>query len=158
MEDLVSQAKGEFTRAQNRIAASLKAVPADKLNWAPSDSARTSLQIAAHAAMGTQGMQGIIEGKPFPFASMAEMDVASRIAEKQFTTIEAVLGLLDQTSSAYIAFLDSLTAEQLASTVNFPFGPIPLAAAITFPADHLRGHAAQLDYVQTIWGDLVWHM
>jgi hypothetical protein len=33
-----------------------------------------------------------------------------------------------------------------------------MAMAITFPADHMRGHTAQIDYLQTIWGDHDWHM
>ncbi len=36
---------------------------------------------------------------------------------------------------------------------KFPFGAVPFATAITFPADHLRGHAAKMEYVQTIWGN-----
>lgn len=153
MENIIDDVKAEFSRAKGRIAKDLTNTPDDKINWAPTESARTPIQLVAHAAMGTMGIAGLLSGKPFPYSSMQEMDAASRIAEKEFTTREHALGFLEKTSTEYFAWLDTLTPEQIASTVTLPFGPIPMAAAITFPADHLRCHAAQLEYVQTTYGD-----
>lgn len=81
-----------------------------------------------------------------------------RAAEKEFTTRQQVLSLLEQTSAEYLAWLDTPTPEHLASTVHLPFGPMPMAAGITLPAQHLSGHVAQMDYIQTIYGDRDWHM
>jgi hypothetical protein len=70
-----------------------------------------------------------------------------------------VLGLLEQTSAAYLAWLDTLTPAQFAATLQLPFGPpVPMAVGITFPAHHLTGHVAQMDYIQTIFGDHDWHI
>ena len=33
-----------------------------------------------------------------------------------------------------------------------------MSVAITLPADHMRGHIAQIEYIQTIWGDYDWHV
>lgn len=156
MSEVVEQAKAEFNRAKNRIANGLKATPADKLNWSPSDSARTPLQLVAHAAMGTEGIGGMLQGKPMPSTSIEEMDKGMRAAEKEFTSVEQVLGLLESTSSVYLAWLDTLTDEQIAEIAQLPFGAMPMAAAITIPADHVRCHAAQLEYIQTIYGDYDW--
>jgi hypothetical protein len=153
MDDIISEAKAEYSRAKARMTTVFTATPDDKLNWSPSPTARTPLQIVAHAALGTSGIAGILQGKPFPFANMQELDTASRKMELDYTTREACVELLEKTSSDFLAYLDSLTPEALASQVKFPFGEVPLVAAITFPADHLRGHTCQLDYVQTIWGD-----
>ena len=97
-------------------------------------------------------------GKPFPFASMAEMDATFRAEEETVKTKEQALALLEETSDAYLKWLDTVTPEQIASTVQFPMGVMPMAVAITFAADHMRSNAAQLDYLQTIVGDLDWHM
>ena len=33
-----------------------------------------------------------------------------------------------------------------------------MAVGITFAAYHTHGHVAQMDYIQTIYGDQDWHM
>jgi hypothetical protein len=158
MEEISSQAKAEFVRAKERMAHNLATTPDDKINWSPAPTARTPIQLVAHGAMGTAGIQGMLMGKPFPYSSFAEMDTALRVQEKEFTTREQALDLLEKTSAEYLQWLDTLTAEQLASTVQAPFGSIPMVIGITLPADHLRNHCGQIDYVQTICGDLDWHM
>ncbi|MCW3094385.1 MAG: hypothetical protein JWL77_3 [Chthonomonadaceae bacterium] len=158
MENIIAEAKAEFIRAKERMARALTTTPEDKINWSPAPCARTPLQQVAHAAMAVSGIQDMIVGKPFPYADIVEADAAWRAAEKEFTTREQVLGLLEQSSTEYLAWVSTLTSEQLASTLQLPFGSFPMAAAITFPADHLRNHAAQMDYIQTIYGDQDWHL
>jgi len=158
MEDIISEAKAEFIRAKERMARALATTPDDRINWSPASSARTPIQLVAHSAMAVSGIQGMLVGKPFPFANIAEADTNFRVAEKEFTSREQVLGLLEQNSAEYLTWLDTLTSEQLVSTLQTSFGSFPMAAAITFPADHLRNHAAQIDYIQTLYGDRDWHM
>jgi hypothetical protein len=158
MEDTVSQAKAEFNRAKERMARALATTPDDRINWSPAPGARTPVQQVAHGAMAVTGIHGMLIGKPFPYADTAEMDRDLRAREKEITTREQALGLLERNCADYLAWLDTLTPEQVAAIVQLPFGPFPMAAAMTFPADHLRNHAAQIDYIQTIYGDYVWHM
>jgi hypothetical protein len=154
----VEEAKAEFLRAKDRITRGLATTPDDKINWSPSPTARTPIEIVAHAALSIDGIQGMLEGKPFPFSGVDDLDSQSRTQEKTFTTREKVLGVLEEKSATYIEWLDRLTPEQVASTISLPFGSFPMAAAITFSADHLRGHACQIDYIQTIYGDRDWHI
>ncbi len=159
MQDTISQTKAQFIRTKERMAHALATTPDDKLQWSPSPTARTPLQQAAHAAMSIPAIQDMLLGKPFPYASTAEYDAVLRIAEKELTTREQVLGLLEQSSVQYLAWLDTLTPEQLASIVHPPFGPaVPMAAGITFPTYHLSSHISQIDYIQTIYGDHNWHI
>jgi hypothetical protein len=157
MANIIDDVKAEFSRASSRIANDLTKTPDDKLNWSPSESARNPIQLVAHAAMGTTGITGMLAGKPFPFSSMQELDTAMRKQEKEFTSREQALELLEQSSNDFLAWLDTLTEEQIASTITLPFGPTAMAAAITFPADHLRCHASQLEYLQTTYGDYTMH-
>ena len=158
MNDIISAAKAEFSKAQARMTQCLVATPDEKVNWSPSPTSRTPIQLVAHAAMGTQGMSGVLQGHPFPFADFAEMDVTMRANEKLITSREAALALLESTSKDFLAWLDTLTAEQLTESAQSPFPPIPLASAITFAADHIRGHSAQFEYLQTIYGDMEFRM
>ncbi len=156
MSQTVEQAKAEFTRAKGRITKGIKATPEDKLNWAPSGAARTPLQLVAHSAMATEGIGGMLQGKGGMPSDLVEMDKNMRAAEKQYTSVDQVLELLESTSSAYFVWLDTLTDEQVNTILDLPFGPMPLGAAITIPADHMRQHAAQLEYIQTAYGDFEW--
>lgn len=167
MEDTISQAKAEFSRAKERLAGALATTADDQIHWSSSPTARTPIQQVGHAAQTTPILIGLLTGKPLPFAGLAEADAMRdlekgftdmRDLEKGFTSRRQVLDLLDQTSAEYLAWLDTLTPEQIGSTISMPFGPMPMAAGITLAADHLRSHAAQIDYTQTIYGDLDWHI
>jgi hypothetical protein len=158
MEDSVSQAKAEYLRAKGRLVVALDTTPDDKLNWSPSASARTPVELVAHAASAVALIQGAISGALWPYASLTEADAAFRVDDKQFKTREQAKGHIEETSNKFIAWLDSLTPEQVGSTVQMIFGSFPVGVAITFAADHMRGHTAQIEYIQTIWGDYDWHV
>lgn len=158
MNEIISQAKAEYLRAKERLIRALATTPDDKINWSPSPTARTPIHQVAHAAMAVSGIQDMIIGKPFGYANTAEADVAFRAAEQEYRTREQALGLLEQTSAEFLAWLDTVTPEQLASTLQLPFGPFPMTLCITLPADHMRGHIAQIHYIQSIYGDHDWHM
>ncbi|MBI1757602.1 MAG: DinB family protein [Fimbriimonas ginsengisoli] len=153
----VVAAKAEFGRAKDRIVKALASTPDDKINWSPAPTARTPIHLVAHAGMSISGMQEWLEGKPFPFESMADLDTFLRKEEQPYTTREQALELLDKNSGPYLAWLDTLSEEKLTSMFETPMGAFPFSDAITWPADHLRGHASQLDYIQTIYGDREWH-
>jgi hypothetical protein len=155
---IVTDAKAELGRACDRITRTLETTPDDKINWSPSPTSRTPIQQVVHAALGIEGIHGMLQGKPFPFSGPDEMDRVSRQTEKGYTTREAALSLLTEKKDAYLNWLDTLTDEQVASNWEAPFGTFPMASAITFPADHTRNHAGQIEYTQTIYGDLDWHM
>lgn len=168
MEDIISQTKSELIRAKERMAHALVTTPDDRINWAPSSTARTPLQQVAHSAQSISSIHDMLGGKRFPYAGTGELDTmprltekfdtAQRFAEKEFTTRDQVLSLLEQTSAEYFDWLDRMTPALLASTVKTPFGPTPMVVAITFPASHMTGHVAQMDYIQTIYGDQDWHL
>ncbi|HLK13706.1 MAG TPA: DinB family protein [Fimbriimonadaceae bacterium] len=154
----VDEAKAEFGRAVDRLKKVYETTPDDKINWSPAGTARTPTEVAAHCAMSIKGMQGWLAGEPFPFESMKALDDYCRTEERNFTTRAQVLGLLDTNTTNFLAWLDSLSHDKLASMFDTPMGSFPMMSAITFPADHLRSHAAQIDYIQTIYGDREMHM
>jgi hypothetical protein len=158
LEDIIPKVEAEFLLFKNRLIKVLAMTPDDKINWSPSPTARTPLQQVAHVALSIKGMQGMCNGEVMDFSNIAAVDAEWREAEKAFATREQVLALLEANSDAYIAWLDSLTPEQVASTLELPIGPHPLAEAITWVVDHTRSHTSQIEYIQTIYGDLDWHM
>jgi hypothetical protein len=149
----VEPLKAEYGRAKQRLLTVLAATPDEKINWSPSDSARTPLAVAAHCGLSIKGMQGWLAGEPFPFESMKALDDFSRNEEKKYTTRESAINLIEENSTKFEAFLDGLSQEKLASTFETQMGNFPMMAALTFPADHLRAHTCQIEYIQTIYGD-----
>ncbi len=153
MQQIIEDAKSEFLRAKGRLVKVLAATPDDRINWSPSETSRTPVQLVGHSASSIPGIQGWLAGGPFPFADMAQMDAVLREEEKSFTTRDHVSTLLEDGSTGYIAWLDSLTPEQVAADKETMMGTFPMAQAITWVADHIRSHVAQIEYVQTIYGD-----
>jgi len=56
-----------------------------------------------------------------------------------------------------LAFLDGIAPEKLETTVDMRFSSFPLAVAIMFNTYHILSHVAQIEYIQTIYGDHDWH-
>ena len=155
---IVDAAKAEFLRAKGRLISGLSNTPDDKVMWSPSETARTPLDQVSHCGMSISGMQGWLDGNPFPFKDMVELDNFCQTEEKKITTRQQALDLLETNSDGYIAWLDGLTDEKLAGILQTGMGDFPMTSAITFMADHLRSHASQLEYIQTIYGDRDMHM
>jgi hypothetical protein len=154
----VEAAKAEFQRTSGRLLKNLEATPDDKLTWSPSATSRTPLEIAFHCAEIISVLHHSIDGQNMmPSANPTEIDAYCRAQEKNTGSREDVVKKIQDTSASYIEWLDKLSDEKLGQTWNSPFGDIPIPVAITLPTYHMEGHIAQLEYVQTIYGDRVWH-
>lgn len=158
MNTITEAAIAEFNRAVDRLKKGLETTPDDRINWSPSESARTPIDVVAHCAMSINGIQGWLEGKPFPYKDLPDLDRHSREEEAKFTSRDAVLNVLEENGKNYTNWMCGLSEEQLGGQFETGFGVFPMSDAITFVADHLRGHAAQLEYIQTIYGDRGFHM
>lgn len=154
----VADAKAEFDRAIDRIKSALVTTPDDKLNWSPHASARTPLMQVAHSAAAIDGMTRWFQGEHMDFSDIAAVDARWREEEREVKTREDAVQKLEASRSTYHAYLDSLSQEQVDSMMETPMGPREMSDVITWPADHTRGHTAQLEYTQTCYGDLDWHV
>ena len=156
---IIERARADFLRAKELLCRAFSTTPDERINWSPSATARTPLQQVAHTAWALGSIHEILNGRTFQANSTAEADTSFREWERQFTTREAVLQLLERNSAQYVGWLDALTPEALTATVELPFGSgfAPLTAALAFAPNHTQWHAAQINYMQTIYGDLDWH-
>jgi hypothetical protein len=157
-EQIVEEAVAEFNRAKDRLLKDLATTPDDKLRWSPTSTARTPLMQVAHAGMSIDGILDMLNGKPFDFENMPALDREWRAAEAKVATREEAIEILERSSERYIAWMRALSPEKVLSTIEMPFGAFPMVQVITWLADHVRNHCAQLEYIQTAYGDLTWHM
>lgn len=157
-QETIERAKTDFARAKNQLLTALSSTPDDRINWSPSATARTPLQQVAHAAWAIASIHEMLNGRTFQASSTAEADKSFRAWEEQFTARESVLELLEANSAAYEQFLEALTPEALNATIELPLGSgrACLAEALTFAPNHTKWHTAQIEYIQTIYGDRIW--
>jgi hypothetical protein len=158
-QNTIEQTKQEFLRAKDRVVRLLKTTPDDRINWSPSPTARTPVQIVAHVAEAIKNIHGMLDGRPFPITNTEEADKYFREMEKRFNSREQVLACLEDNCANYVAWLDALPPERLDAQFEMPFGMgnAPVSSGLGFPTMHTQSHIPQLEYIQTIYGDRDWH-
>lgn len=159
-KEAAEQARGAFIQAKDGLVHALTTTPDDRVNWSPSDTARSPLRVAGHAAIAVGSMLGNLKGDTFAIPNSTEAERFFRESDARFKSREEVIELLDSNGQAYQSWLDELTEERLDSPMVLPFGmgTIPVSLGITFMALHLQWHTAQINYIQTIYGDHDWHL
>lgn len=156
--EAASEAKAGILRAKEQMARALANTPDERVAWSPAASARTPAQLVAHAAMAVDGLQNMIDGRPFPDVSHEEFDRMMREADQPYSDRAAANALLEKNCDAYVAWLDAMTPQRLAEVIDVAFGmgKMPVSACLGFAAQHMASHTAQLEYIQTIYGDRTW--
>jgi hypothetical protein len=157
MDDYIAMCKERTAEALDRFLHDLSFVPADRLNWRPTPTAKSALEIAAHCAGYSGAFASIISAGKFP-GSREEFrgPILARI--KSITTLEEAETMLRKGIEDTIAALDAVKPEQIDAIIKAPHGSPPFKFFLTLPAFHLENHGAQIDYLQTCWGDLEVHL
>ena len=156
--EIAVAAKVELAQVHDRLKRSLDKTVEERLMWSPSPSARCPLHLIAHCAFALGFIREMLEGAPYPAASMAIADAEFLAMEAGITTKEAAMALWQDRYDRYVAFLNTVDDAMLSTMVELPFGlgQAPIGALLDIGAVHTREHLAQLDYIQTIYGDRSW--
>jgi hypothetical protein len=138
-----------FKSGHKFLHSTFAATPDDKLNWKPTPSAKSALQIAAHVAAANQYFILAYGGKP-PVTDFAEIFVWMDKWADERTTREQVVADLKRT-------------EEELDTVFANFAPEMLdnedaKLGLWISSFHAMEHSSQIDYLQTCWGDKDFHM
>jgi hypothetical protein len=152
MEDIVTMCKDRAIQEMEYFLHTLSFVPADRLTWSPTPTAKSALQIAVHCAGYSGGFASIIRTGKFP-SSVEEFLDPIQSAIENITTLEQAETMLRKGIADTVAALDTVKPEQVGAMIDAPQGKTPFTFFMNVPALHLNGHAAQIDYLQTCWGD-----
>ena len=156
-DECVNRQRNEFVHAKELMLATLDTTPDDRINWSPSPTSRSPLQLVSHAASVVKLMHDTWDGQPFPDIQPKEADASMRDAEMKCGTREEVVAKFNENCDSYLQWLDNVTPEKLDKMINLPFGPeAPVSFAIQFTSLHMNSHTAQMQYIQTIYGDREW--
>lgn len=150
--DLIEQCKTRATNAMEMFLRNLSHVPEDRLEWSPSPTAKSALQIAAHVAAYSVAFPSVIRTGKFPDTADEFLGpINERIGT--ITTVQEAEKVLRQGIADTHAALDGVRPEQIESSVETPIGTTPFLFFMTIPSVHLLIHTGQIDYLQTCWGD-----
>jgi hypothetical protein len=147
----LDQVKGQMLRA-------LEKTPDDRLAWSPSATSRTPLQLVAHSAYSLGFIRNMLDGRPYPVPTTDQADAGFMEMDSGIETREEAIKLLEEKAGALAAYLGDLQEEDMDRHVKLPFelGFAPMRYMLGVGAMHTRSHLAQLDYVQTVYGDRSW--
>lgn len=144
-----------FDSAMETTIKSIESTPIDKLNWKPSDTAKSVLQIAAHIGSANGWFCQVMKDGKTKYVNPAEEFSGSAQFESQFDTKEKVIQLLSDTSEQLKSMINGFSESDMANKqISFFGNQRPLYRFIFIPEGHTSDHAAQMNYLQTIWGDL----
>ena len=135
--------------------AAVDKVPADKLDWKPLDNGRSALDIAAEVAMSTTWPMAFMPGAP-KFEMSDEVMAKYNEEKNTLTTVEACKAKAAAGLAQTNAALEGISDDQLAEAIEVFFSPAPLprSAALSAFADNARYHTGQVNYIQTLYGDM----
>lgn len=131
------------------FAYNLDHVPDDKLHWKPSETAASVATITVHVTEAIANLQRVMTGQEYIPGDYEALSQGK-------TREELKQGLLDAANS-YADLLETFGPADLEGEIQFPWGAVPRARAVTFPTVELVHHHGQIAYLQTLWGDTTSH-
>ncbi len=149
MPDIKQMAIGYAEHARGRFLLTLSKVPDDKLTWSPAPTAANALRMSYHVGGAAEWFVPILRGEKSPeFGPETIPDDLTR---------ETVVKLVNESTDQVIAAINDLPEARLDEVLDLGFMKMPMASFIMMPGNHLDAHAAQIDYLQTCWGDKEFH-
>lgn len=157
--DPISATQAELIGTKDRMVALLRATPEDKLNWKPTPQSRSIVEIVAHSAHALSNIHKQLSGTPFAVPTSLEANQIFLEHDSAWKSGLEVEAYLEEACRGYVDFLSTLQPKDLDRMVTLPFGlgEAPMGYFMTMGHVHTLGHIAQIEYVQTMYGDLDWH-
>src|SRR5512143_1044912 len=119
MEGMISTCKEQATMALDWFLRSLSHVPADKVTWSPTPTAKSALQIAAHCAGFSGGFASVIRDRSFPPTVEAYLRPIESTIES-IATVDQAETVLQKGIADTLAALDTVDSDQIGSIVDLP--------------------------------------
>lgn len=150
--------KAQLEFGKQGLESTFKAMPEDKLTWRPLDNGRPALDLFSEAAQVTGMIAKVLETRG-EFEISGELFAKFR-AERTDWTREYAIELLENNFVELKAQIDALSDEELATVVTNPLRggmSLPLAGWAMLPYRTYISRFAQINYIQTLYGDFEFH-
>ena len=133
----------QLRSALKSASATLAATPDEKFEFKVSETAKSIKEMVEHTIYGNSLIGGCLGLEIKPVEGSMDRD--------------ALVDYLVSTTEMVAATIESLSDDTINGTVEFFGGPMPTSKFIFLNEWHVSRHVSQIDYVQTIYGDLVDH-
>lgn len=136
-----------------------RSVPQDKVEWQPLDNGRTVLDQLQECAQVPKFYQAILEQRKFPDVDESFFE-ESKALRQQWKTIDECEKHCQENSEQLFAAIRNFPDDELNTKVMLPFGggmERALADIIMAHCSNLQYHIGQINYIQTLYGDLETH-
>lgn len=130
----------------DRLVRSLEFVPAERREWSPSETSKTPLRIASHVGFSNERFAAVLRGDPMPYRTARETANEIYAIEVSLTQWDDVMEHLAKTSRDVLDAFDHVDPARLVVDAKVAF-------VLNLVGRHADGHASQIDYLQTVWGD-----
>ena len=134
-----------------------KYVPDDKLTYSPAGTSKSALQIAAHCAVSNYGIAAMLRGEPSEINTFAQLFEYCNQEEAKFTSREQVLAAIDDSVENVKKAIQGVSPSQFEGLVGQGELQGPTPFFMNLPGIHMSMHSAQIDYLETTWGDMTTH-
>jgi hypothetical protein len=144
--------------AQGELARTAAAVPDDKLQWQPLDKGRTVLDMLGEVAQTTAYAATLAHSRGEE--KMTREIFGKWKEERTDWTREIALAKLETATQKLLSELENLSEEELAQDVTMTMHSevtMPLAAWIMLAYRTFVSRFAQINYIQTLYGDFGFH-
>lgn len=136
-----------------------RAMPADKLEWKPLEAGRSALEQLQECAQAPSWFAPLLVNKVFPDFDPEQMKKA-REASSQWKTIDECERVCRENSEKLFDVIRDFPDADLPVTIHLPFGggmDRSLRQVILFHHWNLVYHLGQINYIQTLYGDMEMH-
>lgn len=147
MAGQILEARRTAERAILRFRDTYSHTPADRLHYRPTEHCRSALKIAAHVAVANEHFASVLRGEPQVHRDLPSIFGAQAAKEALLNDPEEVESRLEASFAALLDVLSSIDASVVEANPQLQF-------YIGLAGYHIANHAAQIDYLQTTWGDL----
>lgn len=138
--DIRSLAAGKLRWSLAHFVKSFEATPDDKLDFKPAETAKSPRELIIHVLGGNAHV-----------AKSLGMDLDPVPGP---TDRAALQQRLQDSTEAIAKEIEAIPLERLDSMIDFVAGPMPMPIFLFIEDWHVARHAGQLDYLQTMWGDM----
>jgi hypothetical protein len=155
MDSMIESSKKSAVDGMEMFLRNFSFVPDERLDWRPTFTAKSALQVAAHAALYAGRFARMIGDRSLPIIEDESVWLAQVEKEEAAVTSRTQMEAIFRSGThEVLAALDGLTAEDVALTLDSGQGwSMPMTFLMGLPGWHATLHTGQIDYLQTCWGD-----
>ncbi len=137
----------------------VRAMPADKLEWKPLDAGRSALDQLQECAQSAGWTTGMVQARAMPPMDAAQMGALMETMgaeRKAWTTIDACEAVCREKLAEFYAVVRDFPDEDLDLEIILPFGggmKKTMADLMVIPYWNMTYHCGQINFIQTLYGD-----